>query len=351
MRPINRLHSWNGDLPEIRLTPWGQKVFYDRNTYVDAQKSIWRLEGKSWKQMEPLVEELENKIEIGEIRFQRRAARLAKGLWLIDVDGQQNIYLLESSNGLTLIDPSLESTTDVVIDQIKSLGFDPGDVQNILLTHCHVDHAQSAAYWQKKGAEVFIHDADKNAILTGNEITAWWLINDEKHRHFPPVREVTSIFDGDVLTLGEHQIYACHTPGHTPGSTCFYLQLEGKHILISGDTIFHNGKHGWTGHPYVDYDLYLKSLWKLKSFAVGGVVHHEKDRIMVREPIKFDMLLPGHTAISLDMVSRDIEKGLEIMSYTVQKRREGENYQWTEPYTFFAEQIATDSKPIILEFR
>lgn len=351
LKPINRQLSWNGHQPEIRITPWGQKVIYDQYTYVDAQKAAWRLEGKTWNQIESMVVELENKIENGEIRFQRKATRLAKGLWLLDVDGQQNIYLLESSLGLTLIDPSLDSTTDAVIDQIKSLGFEAGDVQNILLTHCHVDHAQSAAFWQDRGAEVFIHDADKNAILTGNEITAWWLINDENHRQFPPVNEVSSIFDGDLLTIGEHQIYACHTPGHTPGSTCFYLQLEEKHILISGDTVFHNGKHGWMGHPYADYEQYIKSLWKLKRFAVGGDVHHEKDRIMVREPIAYDMLLPGHTAISMDMVSRDIDKGLEIMSYTIQQRRKGVDYQWTEPYTFFAEQTVTKSSPIKLEYR
>jgi len=351
LKAIKRLSTWNGNKPEIRLAPWGQKVFYDQYTYVDAQKAQWRLQGKSYEEMEPMIAELNTKIKKGEIRFERKAAQLARGLWLIDVDGQQNIYLLESSKGLTLIDPGPDSTTDSVIEQIKSLGFDPGDVQNILLSHCHVDHAQSAAFWQENGAEIFIHDGDRNAILTGNEVTAWWLINEEKARFFPPVKEVTSFFDGDRLKFGEHEIYVCFTPGHTPGSSCFYLHLDEKHILISGDTIFHNGKHGWTGHPYVDYELYLKSLWKLKNFAVGGVVHHEKDKIMVREPIEFDILLPGHTAISMDQVSRDIDKGLEIMSYTIQQRREGVDYQWTEPYTFFAERAVTKSKAIELEYR
>ena len=77
-------------------------------------------------------------------------------------------------------------------------------------------------------------------------------MNQEDERLFQAVSEVTAFFDGDLLSLGQHRLFVCHTPGHTPDSCCFYLLLENKHILISGDTIFHNGKHGWMGHPYSD---------------------------------------------------------------------------------------------------
>lgn len=332
-------------------TPWGQKVFFDRYTYMDFKKSNWRIEGKSYEEIESMAGKLEGQIDRGEIGLRNGSAKLAKGLYLIDVDGQQNIYLLESENGLILIDPSMDSTTDIVIEQVRSLGYDPGDIRFILLTHCHVDHAQSAAYWQSRGAEVFIHENDKNAVLTGNEITAWWLITDQKYRNFPPLKEVNAFHDGDVLNFGEHKLFVCHTPGHTPGSCSFYLRLEGKNILVSGDTIFHNGKHGWMGHPYVDYEAYIKSLWKLRNFAVEGVVHNEEGRLMVRDRIEFDMLLPGHTAISMSNVTRDIDKGLEIMPYTIQQRRKGIDYQWTEPYTFFAERVINNEAPIKLEYR
>ncbi len=63
------------------------------------------------------------------------------------------------------------------------------------------------------------------------------------------------------------------------------------------------------------------------------------------------MLLPGHTAISMDGVSRDIDKGIEIMSYTIQQRRKGNDYQWTEPYTFYAEREVKGLGPIQIEFR
>ena len=61
--------------------------------------------------------------------------------------------------------------------------------------------------------------------------------------------------------------------------------------------------------------------------------------------------LPGHTAISMSQVSRDIEKAIEIMSYTLQQRRKGIDYQWTEPYTFFAEREVKKEGPISIEYR
>lgn len=343
--------QFGGYEAKISTAPWGQKVFYDQYTYSDMQKARWRLEGKSWEEIGPLAEKLDQKFESGELAKRKGPVKLLEGLWLIDTDGQQNIYLLSSDEGLILVDPGYDSTTPIVIEQLNKLGFNEGDVKYVLLTHCHVDHAQSAAWWQQGGAEILIHERGVNPIKSGNEITAWWLMSEEGERNFPGVAEVTAFFDGDVLVFGQHRLFVCHTPGHTPDSSCFYLKLENKHILISGDTLFHNGKHGWMGHPYSDYEIYLKSLWKLKNFAVEGRVHNEEGRIMVRPPIQFDILLPGHTAISMSQVSRDIEKAIEIMSYTLQERRKGIDYQWTEPYTFFAEREVKKEGPISIEYR
>jgi len=332
--------------------PWGQQVFYDRHTYIDLNNYKWRLEGYEWKDIREMAKELNDKIDNGTISSRQGPTRLVDGLWLIEVDGQQNIYLMASEEGLVLIDPGMDIFSNKIIDQIEALGYQKTDVRFVLLTHCHVDHAQSAAFWRNNGAKILIHKDDQNAVATGNEITAWWTVHNKEDRYFPPVNKgLTGFNDGDVLEFGSQKVFVCHTPGHTPGSCCFYLQREGKNILISGDTIFHNGKHGWMGHPYVDYEAYIKSLWKIKSFAVESRVHNEEGRLMIRDPIRYDMLLPGHTAISMNKVGRDIDKGIEIMSYTLQERRKGIDYQWTEPYSFFAERIVMNAEPIKIEYR
>ena len=337
--------------PIIFKTPWNQKVIYDRYTFVDMKTGEWTKEGLEWGKIEKLQKELNSKIDNNKIQFTKGPAKLVDGLWQLVIDGQQNVFLIETETGLILVDPGMESNTKLIVEQIEILGYKQSDVKHILLTHCHVDHSHSAAYWQKLGAKIYIHKLGENPIRTGNEITAWYLIDGDE-REFPKVEgEISVFYDGDALDFGELQINVIHTPGHTPDSCCFVFKKENKNILIGGDTIFHNGKHGWMGNPYSDFDKYLSSLWKLKRFAVGGSVHNEKDRIMVREPIEFDLLLPGHTAISLENVTRDIDKGIEIMSYTLQQRRKGIDYQWTEPYTFFAEREALGKPDIEIEYR
>jgi len=47
------------------------------------------------------------------------------------------------------------------------------------------------------------------------------------------------IVDDDVIEVGRLRLHARHTPGHTPGSTCFVI--EGSPVLFSGDTLFPGG--------------------------------------------------------------------------------------------------------------
>ena len=62
---------------------------------------------------------------------------------------------------------------------------------------------------------------------------------------------------GDVFEVGGVTLRAIHTPGHSPGSTCFYLESEGT--VFTGDTLF-NGGRGATGRSYSDYPTILPSI-------------------------------------------------------------------------------------------
>ena len=45
--------------------------------------------------------------------------------------------------------------------------------------------------------------------------------------------------DEEAIPVGDLRLHTIHTPGHTPGSTCFLL--EGHPVLFSGDTLFPGG--------------------------------------------------------------------------------------------------------------
>jgi len=104
-------------------------------------------------------------------------------------------------------------------------------VKTILITHNHMDHlAGFDTVFGAYNVPVYIGSADGEP-LDGRGVTEW-----------PS--------DDQIDLVGELKIRAIHTPGHTPGSTCYVVRTEqGEHtLLLSGDTLFPGGP-GRTGSP------------------------------------------------------------------------------------------------------
>ncbi|MBM4445976.1 MAG: MBL fold metallo-hydrolase [Chloroflexi bacterium] len=161
---------------------------------------------------------------------------LGAGVW------GANAYLLVD-DGLTLVDTGFFGRADRILEQIKELGYSPSDVTRIIITHHHADHIGSLAELKRvTQAEVIAHPADAPYIdgslpQPGPARPQWlgkflarfsWLWSTE------PVAVDVLVNDGDELPiLGGVKIL--HTPGHTPGSICLYLQS--KDLLIAGDLL------------------------------------------------------------------------------------------------------------------
>ena len=76
------------------------------------------------------------------------------------------------------------------------------------------------------------------------------------------------LVDNEEITVGELSLTALHTPGHTPGSTCFVLPVEnGGDLLFSGDTLFPGGP-GATRWDYSSFDTIMNSLEE-RLFTMG----------------------------------------------------------------------------------
>jgi len=336
-----------GNPPIVTTTPWGQKVQHDPDTYIEMQKHVGLKKTQKWQDGASIGRDINAQSKSGALVIQKPPIRLLTDLWVLCGDDQQRTYLIDTGDGLLIVDPSYDAFTERIVQQVRSLGYAQDDIRWALLTHCHIDHAQSAPYWQKKGVEILIHAADLNPIRKGNEITAWWLL-EGKRRYFNPVTgPVTTFEDGDVLSFGSLRLYVIHTPGHTPGTSCFYFKHNGKNVLLSEDIILHFGRHAWMEHPYADWEQYIKSLWKVKRFLVGqpGEVQSSS------EPIQYDLLLPGHGTIALDGAVREIDYTIKIVSHIINQRLAGRNINWIDPYEFFWEREKANAAPIKLQYR
>ena len=128
-------------------------------------------------------------------------------------------WLLETDQGLILFDALYDELTDLVIESIRELGFDPNDIRYLIVSHAHYDHIGGVRRFQEEfGAVVMMTDAD-------------WNMTEEPaiYREYPtPVRHL-SVSDGSTLNLGRTRLRFMQTPGHTPG------------VLSTRFTVYDNG--------------------------------------------------------------------------------------------------------------
>lgn len=126
--------------------------------------------------------------------------------------------LITSPEGHVLIDGGLPDTAPLILDNIRTLGFEPGDVRLILNSHAHYDHAGGiAALVQATGARVAATEQSARVIERGATLP-----NDPQHAvhlDFPAVADVERFADGDTLRVGPIALVAHLTAGHTPGGT------------------------------------------------------------------------------------------------------------------------------------
>jgi glyoxylase-like metal-dependent hydrolase (beta-lactamase superfamily II) len=129
-------------------------------------------------------------------------------------------------------------------------------VKYVVNTHHHIDHVMgNREMVARTGAKIVIHKDD----------AAWMLhVEPAMLRMFraepSPPADVT-VGDGDLVRVGGVALQVIHTPGHTPGGMCLYLEarLDQPGMVFTGDTLF-VGSCGRTDFPGGDYEELEKSV-------------------------------------------------------------------------------------------
>lgn len=147
---------------------------------------------------------------------------------------EANCFLVyDSDNNAVIVDPGAEP--DYIISEINSLGIKP---LAILLTHAHFDHfGASAELIETYQIPLYVHSLDR-PLVTSSEYSLAVQLGFGAQYRCPDENYIRTFEDNETLKFSEElEFLVLHTPGHSPGSSCF------RHgdILFSGDTLFRDG--------------------------------------------------------------------------------------------------------------
>jgi glyoxylase-like metal-dependent hydrolase (beta-lactamase superfamily II) len=167
-------------------------------------------------------------------------------------------YLLDTDEGLYLIDCGTPEGYAKCLANIGSLGYDPRQLKAIIGTHGHYDHLGAAALFKRDfGTPLWMHALDRVQVESGDAIktTAALLYGSV----FTPCLVDRLLTDAERLNFGNMELQVLHTPGHTLGSVSIALKTSRMVVLIAADTLY----GGFSLRIGSDEELWKKSLDRL----------------------------------------------------------------------------------------
>jgi hydroxyacylglutathione hydrolase len=204
-------------------------------------------------------------------------------------------YVIKGSRRNVMIDSGLPTTFDLTVDALASINMMPKDIDLILLTHEHIDHAGGAVL-MPPSCIVSAHRLAANKLALKDEFS---LMNHAFSVNFNAFEIDIHLEQGSVIDLGSHKLEIIHTPGHCSGSICVYEHRH--HVLFSADLIMANGIVGGVLGSGNISD-YIDSLRRLRIWQA-------------------DLLLPGHGQ-NTTAVAESIEIGIQRLENLLHESRE-----------------------------
>lgn len=142
---------------------------------------------------------------------------------MFDVAEYGSVYIYDAARP-TLVDTGLGTSVDRILGALETVGVAPADLEFIVPTHVHLDHAGGAGFLADAcpNAEVCVHEAgaphlvDPERLWEGTKRAVGTQIDHYVEPDPVPADRVTELVDGDVLDLGDRTLQVYHAPGHAP---------------------------------------------------------------------------------------------------------------------------------------
>jgi glyoxylase-like metal-dependent hydrolase (beta-lactamase superfamily II) len=192
-----------------------------------------------------------------------------------------NVYVLRAGNEAVLIDFG----SGTVLDRLGELGIDR--VTDVLLTHHHRDQVQGVGRATANGVKVWAPPFDAPLVA---EVDVHWQsrpldvdydLREDRFSALESLEIVGTVPEYRRARFGAFEVTTLPTPGHTPGSVTYLVELEGRRLAFVGDLLYGDGK-----------------LWSLAAtqWSYSGVEGQEATIVSLAEVAKREpaLLLPSH---------------------------------------------------------
>ena len=252
-------------------------------------------------------------------------SEVADSIYSIDVEmwtpKYTSVYLVVGDR-IALIETGLSTSSDKIIEGIKYLGFRCADIDFIVVTHIHLDHAGGAGVVAEKlpSAKVIVHkDGAKHLINPSKLIYSATKALGELSKAYgldkivPIARNrVKPVGEGDIIDLGSRKLDVLWTPGHAPHHICLYD--DRSRGIFAGDAVGLYYPHEdlltpTTPPPDFDVEVAIETIERLKE-------------------IQAQVLFFSHFGPNRE-VERMFESGINEI-----RRWEKESWQWLKEHDF-----------------
>lgn len=199
--------------------------------------------------------------------------RLYGNVWYVG-DAWTCVHLIDTGDGLLLMDAGNVSATALLIQAIWEAGFNPKDVKWMIISHGHLDHFGGAEFFQKMfGTKVYLGEPDARNFRERPELSFVQESTNFVDNVFVPDYEIK---DGEELTFGNTTISFRLCPGHSDGVLAYFFDAH------NSDEVKRCGYYGGFGFntllkdylievgdpEYKTRQIYLESLAKVRDEKV-----------------------------------------------------------------------------------
>lgn len=189
----------------------------------------------------------------------------------------------------------------ILLEKLAALGVQPGDIENVFLSHFHFDHAVN--YGLFPNATFYLHEKEVQYVEThGQEDLA------VPYEMFPALKNSghLAILSGDGGMIQE--IKWIHTPGHTPGLYSLFLEYEGERWVLASDAV-KNKSELITGHVAMSKDPVSSytSIETIRTWAHVVVPGHDGLLRILHEQNKTTVHSVSKTSVEVFVPGEDLQ--------------------------------------------